>query len=69
MRTCAAKNAIDVLPFFAAEDIMLCVYFNPLRSNSDRRQISLCNIKAVSVREVVIIKDMMCGNKKGEFAV
>ena len=32
---------------------------NPLRSNGDQCQISLCNINAFSVREVMRIKDMI----------
>ena len=32
---------------------------NPLRSNSDQRQISLCYINAFLVKEVVRIKDMI----------
>ena len=31
---------------------------NPLRSNTDQRQISLCKSNAFSVREVMRIKDM-----------
>ena len=33
--------------------------FNPLRSNSGQRQISLCNTNTFSVREVMRIKDMI----------
>ena len=32
---------------------------NPLRSNSDQRQNSLCNINAFSVGEVMRMKDMI----------
>ena len=32
---------------------------NPLRSNSDQCQISLCNINAFPAREVMKIKDMI----------
>ena len=32
---------------------------NPVRSSSDQRPISLCNINAFSVREVMRIKDMI----------
>ena len=32
---------------------------NPSRSNSDQRQISLCNINVLSVSEVMRIKDMI----------
>ena len=32
---------------------------NPLRSNTDQRQISLCNVYAFSVREAMRIKDMI----------
>ena len=32
---------------------------NPLRSDNDQRQISLCNINAFSVIEVTRIKDMI----------
>ena len=55
---------------------------NPLCSNSDQRQISLRNINASSVREVMRIKDIitqhefstsllsvMFGNKNGGLAV
>ena len=35
---------------------------NPLRYDSDQRQISLCNINAFSLREVVRIKDMITVN-------
>ena len=35
------------------------VIFNPLRSDSDQRQISLRNINAFSVREVMRIYDMI----------
>ena len=38
---------------------LLNVTLNPLRSNGDKRQISLCNIKAFSVRKVMRIKDMI----------
>ena len=34
-------------------------YVNPLRSNIDQRQISLCNINAFSAREVMRIKEMI----------
>ena len=35
------------------------VDLNPLRSNSDQRQISLCNINAFSVRDVMRIKNVI----------
>ena len=38
---------------------LITVHFNPLRSNSDHRQISLCNIDAFSVREIMRIKDII----------
>ena len=39
--------------------------FNPLRPNSDKHQISPCNINACSTPEVMRIKDMIT---QGEFS-
>ena len=35
------------------------LYFNPLRPNSDLSQTSHCNIKGLSVREVMRIENMI----------
>ena len=36
-----------------------CCFFNPLRPNSDLSQTSHCNIKGLSVREVMRIENMI----------
>ena len=45
-------------------DCIRCI-LNPLRSNSDQRQIYLCNINALSVREAMRIKDMITQREYG----
>ena len=47
------------IPPARKNQLFLFLFFNPLSPNSDHRQISPCNINALSIREIMRIQDMI----------
>ena len=54
-------SKVEIIPKLITHSLcfLLGILFNPLRPNNDLSQTSLCNIKGLSVREVLRIENMI----------